>query len=181
MANQDWPHGLQPIRRTDTGGVPIVTWYPLKSTMATALYKGQPLVFNNDATHINDGIATNATEGWIGVCAQYIKASSGKTRVPVWRADMHIFSVQCDNSTSTGIAALLFQNFPFLNPDTGSTITGLSSCEADFSGSANTTYKPMRCIGTVKTHDNVVPGTNIDLMVIACPGGCMEQDATFSV
>lgn len=173
MANKDWPCGLQPVRMLD-GQAPYTTRWPLKQVQQTTkystnIYKGQMVLWNGTTTSKTKYVIANAATNpgrIVGVCAEHYFGSvinATKTDLAVWEADKHIFAIQADNTTTTSsLKDLIMKNCNLLNPAAGSTITGLSTSELDYS-SAVDTDKSMRVIGVTNEIGEGALGAGINV------------------
>lgn len=147
MANKDWAFGLAP-QYAIGGGSPRTERYPLKAAYTTKIYKGAPVLWNNTSAHLKACAVTNPATV-IGVAAEfYAGSATTKTTLAVWPASEHIFLVQSDGTTTTSaLTSVQQKNFSFVNQTAGSTTTGISGMELDFSSGSTTVDKPFRVIG----------------------------------
>lgn len=173
MANKDWAFGLQP-QYAIGGGSPRTERYPIGSAYSTKIYKGAPVLWNNTAGCIKANAVTNSAT-IVGVAAEYYGGSATtKTTLAVWPADEHIFLVQSDGTTTTSaLTSVQQKNFAFVNQTAGSTITGLSGLELDFS-SGTSADKPLRVIG-LGGEIGESAGANMKLLVRINSGHAYNQ------
>jgi len=190
MANKDWAYGLQPLR-TIGGAAPQTTRWPLKQKITstkygTVIYKGQLLLFSNSGWALANGITNpGAFGGVLGVAAEYYAGSvinATKTEIMAWDAIEHIFSIQSDNATTTlGLADVIQKSFPVSSPTAGSTISGLSGMEMDYSlGTTASTagvYRLLRCIG-LTNEIGEGEGANMKCVVRVNFGHSYEENRT---
>lgn len=161
MANKDWPSGLQPLYATGGGSARTERWplkYKISATptqMTTAIYKGAMVIWGASGwVKINPLTVLGAATGVLGVAAEYFKGTgSTATELAVWPLKEHIFVIQDDSDTTTNVLENgLGWNFAVLNPTAGSTITGLSTMELDWSSKSTTSgAKAFRTVGLHKT------------------------------
>lgn len=188
--NKDWAYGLQPVRMLD-GQAPYTTRWPLKQLQQTTkystnIYKGQIVVWNGTTTLKTRYVAANAVTSpanVVGVAAEHYFGSvinGTKTELAVWEGDKHIFSIQADNNTTTSnVKDLIMGNAAVVGPTAGSTITGLSGMELDFSGNTDAD-KVLRVIGhTGEIGENRI-GNNLKVLVRFNFGHLYTQDATIT-
>lgn len=163
MANKDWAFGLAP-QFTIGGGSPRTERYPLKSAYTTKIYKGAPVLWDNTNAVVKANAVTNSAT-IVGVAAEYYAGSATtKTTIAVWPGDEHIFLVQSDGTTTTSaLTSVQHKNFAFVNQTAGSTITGLSGLELDFS-SGTSADKPLHVIG-LGGEIGEAAGANMKLLV----------------
>jgi len=154
MANKDWAFGLQPVTGPG-GGSPETIRFPLKRAIQATtpqtitIYKGQPLLWQSTIGFVTGTGATNSSDV-IGVAAEYYSGSAmTKTDIAAWSARNHKFLIQSDGTTTTGVnrTSYLMKNYAWVGATGGSTATGLSSLELDYSsGDITGTAQPLKVI-----------------------------------
>lgn len=150
MSNKDWASGMQPLYAKG-GGSPRTLRYPLYGStsvaLTTAIYKGQPVLWNNTYAHLKPAAVTTLATCVVGVAAEYRPAASTATDLAVWEGKDHVFVIQSDGTTTTSkLSDVQHKNFAPTGVTAGSTITGLSGMELDFS-SGTSADKPIRVLG----------------------------------
>lgn len=164
MANKNWPMGFQAVQRLG-GGVPIVRTYTLNAT--AAIYKGEPLDVALGAatgqvqkfaskTNFNTAVAAGKLAG---VAAEFYPGSalgSTKTKIAVWDPINTIFEAQVNAgaTASTNYGSYIFKNAQATTLTGGSTITGLSNAQINFTTLGSTATWPIRIIDISKDVDN---------------------------
>jgi len=177
FTNQDWPCGLHPVE-TLSGECPRTIRYPLKQALhaatpyTTKIYKGQVVCWQNSTSipyleSVTASTANSAARPTLGVAAEYYAGSATtKTDLAVWPAGDHIFGIQADNATTTtiGMRNILCYG-DVINAQSGSTITGLSSCELDWSTLATATTALLQVVGLDVSAGQTSTGSNIRFKV----------------
>lgn len=192
--NQDWAYGLAPVYQIG-GGAPVIKHYPLKQAVegktayTTALFKGQ-VVGWADAGYVVAKATIAATPGQaniLGVCAEYYANSNvdwvrPDNHIAIWDGAEHVFRIQCDAGADTNhdLHTFIQRNFPITHIDDGSTVSGQSLGEADFSGVVDTTHV-LRCIGMDRrVKEPNVEGANPDILVRFNHGYLYTADSTIT-
>ena len=164
MANKNWPMGFQAVQRLG-GGIPVIRTYAMNAT--AAIYKGEPLDVAlggttgqvqkfASKTNFNTAVAAGKLAG---VAAEYYPGSalgSTKTRIAVWDPVQNVFEAQMNTGATAGMTAgdYLFKNAQATTLTGGSTITGLSSGQINFTSLGSTATYPIRVIDISKDVDN---------------------------
>lgn len=150
MANRDNPHGLAPLMRTLSGGVPSVREYTKDADGATAIFQND-VVARDDDSFINPG-GTPGTTTPQGVALNY-GAGSAITKHLVMDSPDALFEAQ-DNDDSDGFAEAdmgLNCNLVF---GAGSTASLISGHELDESEIATTNTYDVHLLRKLDVPDN---------------------------
>jgi hypothetical protein len=151
MANRDNPHGLAPLMRTLSGGVPSVRQYARDADSATAIFIND-VVARDDDGNINAG-GTPGTTTPQGVALVYAPGSVAKTDILVMDSPDALFEAQ-DNDDTDGFAEAdmgLNCNLIF---GAGSTTTFISGHELDESEIATTNTYDVHLLRKLDLPDN---------------------------
>lgn len=175
MANKDNAFGLQPVRKLGGGvceGIPITI-----GTTSTYIYKGQILLRNgtnggvkgNEATDCGALGGTNAAGPVMGVAGEYFDTAGTKTKMMVYNAGEHIFSIQyryAATDTPLTEASVLGLWFQVTSPHDGNTNSGYSVMELLATGASATAMNNiLRCIGVDPRVDNDIALSDPTLLV----------------
>lgn len=187
MPNANYPTGLHPVKMRD-GQAPFTMHWPLRQQIqattpyTTAIFKGQIVIMSATGPWLKGNGSTNPGTGGaiIGVAAEYYKASdTSKNRLAVWDARNHIFAIQSDNATTTSkFTDVLQKNCSVANAAAGSTVTGLSTMELDFSTAHTTTTKPLRVIDANRVIGESTTGAKLKLLVEFNFGHVYQQNSS---
>ncbi len=193
MANKDWAFGLQPTRDAyghtpDTLRLPInVNTTTGAPKYTTAIYKGQIVTRHATGAYVLANASTNVVANVLGVSAEYYAGTATtKTTLAVWpAAPEKKFVIQSDGTTALATAraanvAFLLKNAAIVNPATGSTITGLSNSELDYSSIANTDTVPLRILGFETGPGETNYQTHVKCVVQFIHGAYFGQDTTLT-
>ncbi len=123
MANVDFPHGLNPVGRTITGGQPVVDSFP-KDASAGAIYIHDAVQRDADG-NVSAGVTTPI----VGVALHYSAASTLDDMLLICSPGA-IFEAQ-DNADTDGTAQLDIGANANIEATTGDTSTLLSKMELD--------------------------------------------------
>jgi hypothetical protein len=169
MPNKNWARGLVPIKGNEAD------WEQWKvGDVSEVIYAGQIVRYYGTTPGVKgltvtvaNNVTTPGTEvaEIIGVSMAYWNPSDANcpTHVPVCRARPGVvFEIQSDHAATTTAKTesdYLFKNFAVTKPDGGSTITGNSTMEVDFSsGSVTAVNGLLKCVGIKPDIDNDVGG-----------------------
>ncbi len=176
MANKDAAFGLRPVRAM--GGVSNFTAneYVIASNHSNAIYHGSPVI----ATAAGGiDVAAGSSDKIIGIFngCSYTDPSTGKPTfsnyypgsvaasdivAEVYDDPYLVFEVQCDGTMA---ANSVNANADTTSTGSGSTVTGISSCE--ISSTVGTSSAQLRIIGISKDPDNSDTGSaNTNVYVI---------------
>jgi hypothetical protein len=130
MANVDFPHGLNPVGRTITGGQPLIQQVP-KDASATVVYIHDCVQRDADG-YVSAGVATPI----VGVALHYSAATTAENLLVICSPGA-IFEAQ-DNADTDGTAQADIGSNANIEANAGSSTTLISGHELDES-SYNTT------------------------------------------
>jgi hypothetical protein len=136
LANRDTPMGIRVLRNAN-GDFPPVRKY---TAGATVIFEGQLVRLRSDGTVVGATgtyLNTSAALDILGVAAHYKAASASPSEVLVHldKGMGQEYVVQADDNSVTTIA-VVGENCAVLNASLGSTATGQSQAELDFSSHA---------------------------------------------
>lgn len=181
MANLDSPRGLVPVKKLGNGYETAgFSTYKVASGYASNIFNGMAVQLNANGTieKAVDGQSNSAKIVGVAAGVHYTN-SDGK---PVWKnywpastttqgsvdAEIKVyddpdqlFIVQADGAADqTSVGA----NAPMVGNANGSTTSGISSMELDFSG-LTAADEQLRVVGIVQDPENTAGETNVDLIV----------------
>lgn len=178
MANQNAPFGLLPINEHGQPGASQVHLYNVPSTLATAVFIGDPVIPNGSADAYGVPSLALATAGstnyLVGAVVAVVNgpAVGANATVPITRDSTtyraasvngyvlvaddpnQLFAIQEDSVGGAIAVTDIWANFSLVS-GTGNTTSGLSGWMLD-SSVHNTTTLQMRLLGLLRAPDNAV-------------------------
>jgi|GEM_PF-2513346 len=152
MANFDNPHGLQPLMRTLSGGVPMVEEYIKASGTAYPIYQWDAVALDSNFRLISSTGITPGSTLYSGVSLNYGAASTQTRHLVMTSADA-IYQCQ-DNNDTNGIAETDLGLNANLELNAGNALTKISGHEIDESTINTTATLDVKLLGLLKTPDN---------------------------
>jgi hypothetical protein len=147
MANVDYPNGLTAVMSGSNCGTPRLTKY--KASVTSAIYAGGIVCLRAGGQVANLKTTTGAANV-VGVASNYVAAATTPA-ADVWVYDdpNTIFMVQTDGTTDPGstTAQAKIGAAAALEGVTGSTASGRSNSEINYSTISTSTTDPLRIVG----------------------------------
>lgn len=151
MANRDNPHGLRPLMRTLSGGVPFTQEFDKDASEGTAIFQWDAVNREADG-NIEAASATPGTTLYSGVSLNYGAASTLTKHIVIAAPDA-VFEAQ-DNADTDGFAAADMGLNVNLELNAGSASTRLSGHELDESTVDTTNSLDMKLLQLLTVPDN---------------------------
>lgn len=161
MSATSAPFGMRPIYHPT--GLDRAAVYPIGTGYASAIYKGSPVILNTDGTLNIGTTAADILGVFDGV--EYVDSTGKPTKSNFWPASTTatsvvayvwdtptvVYEIQSDGSIA---ATAVGDQADFVNPNTGSTSTGLSTATINHTLKGAGVQGQLRILGLGQAADN---------------------------